>query len=274
MGISRYQAEGSQSDNLNIKLLYVTYSKYEEDWNSFPHTHHFTELCYIKKGKGNYLIEDFIYPVKEDDFIIINPNVDHTEMSVGDVPLEYIVIGVDGVRFSFEGENDHIIFNCKKEHADFVFYMDLILAEMQNQWPNHELLCRDLLEILIINLQRFTNLHFESTPPVKSSRECSRLKQYIETNYSQEITLETLAKISHLNKYYMVHAFTKRYGRSPINYLCEVRINASKELLETTDYSITEIAQSSGFSSTSYFAQCFRKHCSMSAGTYRKLCRK
>ena len=72
-------------------------------------------------------------------------------------------------------------------------------------------------------------------------------------NYPQDITLDTLAEVSHLNKYYMVHAFTRQFGCSPINYLCEVRIKASKELLATTDYSITEVAQSSGFSSQSYF---------------------
>ena len=47
----------------------------------------------------------------------------------------------------------------------------------------------------------------------------------------------------------------------------------SKELLATTDYSITEVAQSSGFSSQSYFAQCFLKHCRMTASAYRKACR-
>ena len=71
----------------------------------------------------------------------------------------------------------------------------------------------------------------------------------------------------------MVHAFTRQFGCSPINYLCEVRIKASKELLATTDYSITEVAQSSGFSSQSYFAQCFLKHCRMTASAYRKACR-
>lgn len=82
-----------------------------------------------------------------------------------------------------------------------------------------------------------------------------------------------LAEISHLNKYYLVHAFTRYFGCSPISYLCEVRIKASRELLASTDYSITEVAQLSGFSSQSYFAQCFQKYCRMTASAYRKSCR-
>ena len=102
MPISRYSMENDNINPINAKLLYVTHSVYENDWPSLPHTHYFTELCYIKRGKGNYLIEDQIYPVKEDDFIIINSNITHTERSVGDIPLEYIILGVEGLNFSFE----------------------------------------------------------------------------------------------------------------------------------------------------------------------------
>ena len=150
--------------------------------------------------------------------------------------------------------------------------MDSLLEEMENKKPHYELVCQDLLNMLIVKLIRRTNFSFEFVPSVKSSRECIKLKQYIEMNYPQDITLDTLAEVSHLNKYYMVHAFTRQFGCSPMNYLMEVRIKASKELLASTDYSITEVAQSSGFSSQSYFAQCFLKHCHMTASAYRKAC--
>lgn len=150
--------------------------------------------------------------------------------------------------------------------------MDSLLEEMENKRPHYELVCQDLLNMLIVKLIRRTNFSFEFVPSVKSSRECIKLKQYMEANYNQNITLDTLAHVSHLNKYYMVHAFTRQFGCSPMNYLIEVRIKASKELLASTDYSITEVAQSSGFSSQSYFAQCFLKHCHMTASAYRKAC--
>ncbi len=273
MPISRYSMENDNINPINAKLLYVTHSVYENDWPSLPHTHYFTELCYIKRGKGNYLIEDQIYPVKEDDFIIINSNITHTERSVGDIPLEYIILGVEGLNFSCEEDHEHIIFSCRNDHDKFMYHMNGLLTEMEEKKPNYELVCQDMLEILIVNLIRRAHFDFESVSSVKSSRECIKLKQYIEMNYPQDITLDTLAEVSHLNKYYMVHAFTRQFGCSPINYLCEVRIKASKELLATTDYSITEVAQSSGFSSQSYFAQCFLKHCRMTASAYRKACR-
>ena len=67
-----------------------------------------------------------------------------------------------------------------------------------------------------------------------------------------------------------MHAFTKSYGLSPISYLNERRLEVSKELLENTDHSIAEVAQLSGFTSQSYFAQSFKKSCHMTAGDYRR----
>ncbi len=274
MGISRYLFTRGEVEPFPAKLLYITYSKYEHDWYSLPHTHPFTELCYILRGKGAYLFEGRPFPVQKDDFIIVNPNVSHTETSDRNIPLEYIILGVEGLNFSFRQNREHVIFNCKEDHVDFSFLMNTLLSEMEEKKPNYERICQNLLEVLIVRLtRRRASLTFEAVPTVQSSQECLKLKQYIDANYNQNITLDTLAKISHLNKYYLVHTFTKRFGDSPMNYLCSVRIQASKELLASTNHSITEVAQCSGFSSQSYFAQCFQKHCGMTASAYRKSCR-
>ncbi|MCD8132132.1 MAG: AraC family transcriptional regulator [Lachnospiraceae bacterium] len=274
MAISRYSLDNPGSDHLSARLLYVTYSKYENDWHSRPHTHPFAELCYIKRGRGYYQIEEEAYPVEADNFVIINANVSHTEMSSGEIPLEYIILGVEGIQFSFGKNREHIIFDCRQGEKELLFYMDTLLKEMEEKNENYELVCQNLLEVLIVRLNRRASFSSDHVAPVRSSRECIRLKQYIEMNYTQPgITLDTLARITHLNKYYMVHEFTRYFDLSPISYLNEVRIKASKELLSSTDYSITDVAIHSGFSSPSYFAQCFRKYCGMSASDYRKDCR-
>lgn len=50
-----------------------------------------------------------------------------------------------------------------------------------------------------------------------------------------------------MNKYYLVHSFTKHFGCSPISYLNDKRIEESKNLLETTNHSIAAIASMIGF---------------------------
>lgn len=124
-----------------------------------------------------------------------------------------------------------------------------------------------------MRLTRHSSLLSSDVSSVKSSQECVKVKQYIESNYARAISLDDLSQISHLNKYYLVHAFTKCFGCSPMSFLCGIRLKASQELLASTDHNITQVAELSGFSSQSYFAQCFQKHCHMSPSAYRKKCR-
>lgn len=155
-----------------------------------------------------------------------------------------------------------------------MFYFSNMLKEIDQKNEHYDLVCKNLLEILIITLIRSNGFAFDRVSSIKVSRECSKIKRYIDANYSEDITLNSLAEKAHLNKYYVVHTFTSAYGISPMNYLTQKRIENCKELLISTDHSIAEIARLSGFSSQSYFAQCFRKNCGLSAGTYRKQMKK
>ena len=79
-----------------------------------------------------------------------------------------------------------------------------------------------------------------------------------------------LAEVAHVNKYYLVHTFSKEYGISPINYLISRRIAESKHLLSETDHSLSQISHMLGFSSPSYFSQSFRKLEGVSPMEYRR----
>ena len=96
------------------------------------------------------------------------------------------------------------------------------------------------------------------------------VRRYLDSHYSENITLDQLASFSHQNKYHLSHEFTRHYGISTISYLNCRRIEVCKELLENTDYEISDIAHMAGFSSQSYLAQSFRKSCGVTAGDYRR----
>ena len=79
---------------------------------------------------------------------------------MGEIPLEYIILGVEGLNFSFGGEHEHLIFNCRRDHEEFAYFMDSLLEEMENKRPHYELVCQDLLNMLIVKLIRRTNFSF------------------------------------------------------------------------------------------------------------------
>ena len=258
MGTSIYPLPRADREAVQNKLLYITHSKYENDWPSQPHIHPFAELFYVKDGSGSFLFEEEEYSIEKDDFVIVNAGISHTEISSAAMPLEYVSIGMEGCSFSYQGNKDCILFKCGDDQNGLLFLMTAMLNEMEERNRDCEIVCQNLLEILIIKLVRRINFAFEEAPHIQINKECIKIKRYIEANYTQNITLDSLAEFSHLNKYYMAHAFTLHCGCSPIRYLCETRIKASKGMLANTDYSITEVARYCGFSSQSYFTRMFR----------------
>lgn len=273
MSNRRFDVDWRTKTDFNIKLLYVTSSKYEGDWHSTRHIHYFTELFYVLDGRGRFLVEDSNFEVMQDDMVIVNPNVEHTEVSLNASPLEYIVLGVEGLSFSFgekEEPGSYSVCNYGNHREELLFYFHSLLAESANKEANYEIVCQNLLEVLILKLIRHTKDSMTIAPNQRITKECGLMKRFLDSNYTQNITLDTLAEMTHMNKFYLVHAFSKYTGMSPINYLIARRIEESKNLLRTTNYSISQIAEIIGFSSQSYFSQCFRKATGGTPNEYRK----
>ena len=273
MSLNRYDlAEKSEQIRSSGKLLYVSSAKYGGDWNSTPHSHRCAELFYVVGGKGRFRIGDELFPVSVDDLVVVNPLVLHTEMSLDASPLEYIVLGVEGLELSVNGEqnNNFCIINFRGISEEVLFFLRCMLREVENKQPGYDSVCRDLLEVFLVCLMRRTNYTTALMPPHHVSKECTAVRRYIDTHFKENLTLDQLAEVAHLNKYHMSHAFTREYGISPISYLNERRIAESRHLLQTTDLSLAHISRILGFSSPSYFSQSFRKHVGLSPLAYRQ----
>ena len=279
MSSNRY--DFSNQDNKGIRnatnLLYVSSAKYGGDWHSTPHTHNFTELFYVIGGVGQFYIEGETYPVAANDLIIVNPSLEHTEISFNANPLEYIVLGVEGLELSFNEKQDerYCIVNFRGVQENALFYLRSMLREIESKTPGYEIICQDLMEIFTILLMRQTDYAVTMAPIRKNSpRLCTIVRRYIEEHFKENITLDTLAELTHVSKYYLVHAFTSEYGISPINYMISCRIEEAKHLLKSHDYSLAVISNTLGFSSPSYFSQTFKKLTHMSPNEYRKTSRR
>ncbi|MEH7334384.1 AraC family transcriptional regulator [Neobacillus drentensis] len=266
-----YEVPNSERDHLPIKLLYVTKSKFDKDWHSTNHTHHFTEILYITKGKGTFIYSKEEVPIKEHDLIVINPNIDHTEKSGPDYPLEYIALGIQGLAFSSPDDSGKqaTFFNFKEEHKVYLFYLQQLLEEVENQKENYVLIIQNILEILLLKMMRKKTFNLEKTSSEKISKDVAFIKNYIKEHFREAINLDTLAEVGHINKYYLSHSFKKAFGVSPIEYLIQIRIRESKILLETTNYPISNISAITGFSSQSFFAQSFKRVTDLSPSQYR-----
>lgn len=270
MSRNHYSLSKEQSYTIRgrAKLLNVASAKYGGDWHSVPHTHDHLELFYIIGGKGQFLIEDQLRPVNVNNLVIINPKISHTEVSLNAQPLEYIVLGIDGIALAADGGFsilDHF------ESVEISSCLRNILREMEQKNPGYEDVCQAYMEILIIRLMRNTSLAVPEEPQVISAnRQCAAVHRYIDLHFKESLTLDQLAEEAHMNKYYLSHAFKREYGISPISYMISKRIEESKYLLAETDLSMSQISQLLGFSSLSYFSQIFRRAQGITPMDYRQ----
>ena len=145
-----------------------------------------------------------------------------------------------------------------------------MLYEVRSNEYGSNTICQNLLEILIIRITRIQHLRPVPATSVRMTKECAQIKEYLDTNYAEHITLDSLTQLTHMNKYYMAHSFAKYTGLSPIQYLNERRLETACRLLKETDYSVSDISSQTGFSSQSYFTQIFRKKYGITPIKYRQ----
>lgn len=277
MSNSIYKASNSDLTSLPIKLLYATKSKYEKDWHSTMHMHPFTEIFYVIKGDGVFKVENTQIKVTEDDLVIVNSNVRHTESSFGKSPLEYIVLGFEGMSLIANRESGteneialgYSKYNFKAHKTQVLFFMELIHKELDAKKDYHDIIAHNLLQVLIMNIIRNTGSKEIMTTSEECNKEVSYVKKYIDINFSEDLNLDYLAALVFINKYSLIREFKKYIGTSPIEYLIQKRLTISKDLLETTDHSMKQISQIVGFSSQSYFNQAFKKRFEITPGLYR-----
>ena len=93
---------------------------------------------------------------------------------------------------------------------------------------------------------------------------------YLAANYQQKLSLTEVAARFYISPYYLSRLFRRVTGQSIVDYLNNRRIEAAQKLLETTELSISAIAEQTGFASAAHFRRVFREVMDISPLQYRK----
>ena len=241
------------------------------------HWHPEIELTLILSGKVEYQIEDHTYILSEGDGVFCNRNSLHSGHMYKNQDCTYLSITFHP-RFLYGYENS--ILNTK--YVNFITSNKMwssVLLEKTVAWQQNVLKCmhniyelslaepEDLeLQIHMILLQIWQHLYqYFSAQPInmpKQKQHLQRLRDillYIEEQYSQEISLDDIAKIANICKSECCRFFKKQMGMTIFDYILYLRIQNSLPLLKKAD-SITEVASTVGFASPSYYSQIFKRY--------------
>nr|WP_272107554.1 AraC family transcriptional regulator [Staphylococcus sp. NRL 22/194] len=106
--------------------------------------------------------------------------------------------------------------------------------------------------LLIIEKYNQTN-HYFFDPRVKQCIE------YLQTHYNKKVTLQELSQLIQISEAETIKLFKRFVGDTPFNYLQSYRLEQSAKQLMYMKYSVTQVAMTCGFSTTSYFIQIFKQ---------------
>ena len=261
-----------EKEHLLPQLLYVSYSKYEKDKGNIMHSHSFTEFLYLDSGEGAVLTRSHAFPVKGGDFVVFPSGLYHTEKSGIETNMEYYVLAVSNILMKgyVPGSDFNPVLPHSPQTKKFGEDIKRIFSFIKEGREGYEV---ELLATFYDIMKRLIELPSSpfSLPEANTQKgQMVGVKDYIDTHYMKNFSLDDLSELFHLSKYHLVREFSRVYGRSPMSYLEDRRMREAKYLLSSTHLSMTEIASTLGFSSSSYFSQRFHSSVSMTPMDYRR----
>lgn len=263
----------------NPEILYVFANQSTIAQKCQLHEHDFIELSIMLSGESEYTINGQIKTIKAPAVLVFNPHTWHQEEQLEKTQSLQLHIGIRHL-FLTGIMHDHFPFsesqiNLGSQTEEFMLLCQRIIDEQQKQALGFETLIKAYISQLLIMLIRSAPLNAEdlaalSTIPTVQAKEnlVAQVIYYLQAHHQEEITLETLAEHFYVNPTYLSRVFKTATQQTPINYLIQLRLNRAKKLLESSDISVKDAAQSVGYQDAYHFSKLFKKYFGQAPSTF------
>ncbi|MFP3766559.1 AraC family transcriptional regulator [Streptococcus sp. TATVAM-FAB35] len=235
-------------------------------------------LHFIVDGKGKLTIDGITTQLKTGDMFILPKGKVAFYQADGEHPWTYLWVGFSGSK----AENilsktqllDHYF--CHSTLESKVLDQIVKLTQFRDQKLD------DVTELqLIAELYKLLAFLMEELPSKSMSDSNILIQNYIKqtkkiihTQYSKTLKVSQIAKKLNLNRSYLYKIFKEETGYSIKDYLGQIRMEKSADLLINTTFHISEVANAVGFPDALAFSKAFKKHFGQSPSNYRKALKK
>ena len=250
------------------------------------HYHNTYELYYLYSGERYYFIKDKTYHVKRGNLVLIKPYDIHCTTNFSKSGYDRCLIMfkksliaeisklAEGVNlFECFDQDIHLIPLSFQEQAFVETLLSSMVNEYKSQSPGYmDFLKASMMQLLLIASRHAATSAADDDEDVSPSHKTvTSVAAYINNNYHEDITLESVSEMFFISPCYFSRTFKKRTGIAFNEYLNGVRIKEAQRLLATTPMGIAEIAEAVGYKSTTHFGRSFRSIVGMSPTEYRRI---
>ncbi len=262
--------------------------------NVYPaHYHSYIEILYGISGTYEVLLNGKCHQFAEGDLVLINSKEVHQVNACSQTAGQYIVLRFEPeiiynsmfhnylqlkyvLPFLLESSKHQKV--IKKATIEPTFIPELlyeILKEYEMELYGYELAIKNHIGRIFLWILRYfhqINSNFMHSP-LTNITFIKRLQpsfDYVLEHFADELKATDMAALCNMSSSYFSRTFNQQMGMNFNEYVNYIRITEAEKLLVSTTMNITEIANTTGFSSTSYFIKLFKNHKNMSPKQFRK----
>ena len=291
MNLNEYQNYHETKSHTVSEFPYNTYlCSIPLDFTLVPlHWHAELEIVLIKKGAGLISVDFDKRTVSSGDIVFIRPGQLHSIEQYSTRVMEYENI-ILKPELLISGETDlcarQFITPLMKgelrcaafltpavpgypEISDCISHIDYLCERQPN---GYQLAVKGFLFQLLFLL--ISHQQKKSAIPALQTKSLEKIKtilKYVEEHYDEHITIDDMAALTFYSKSHFMKFFKAHMGTGFIEYLNDYRLTIAERLLRTSDASVLEIAEKSGFDNLSYFNRIFKRKYGQSPGKQRRL---
>ena len=232
------------------------------------------QLLYIVSGKGHFYFHGEDRVVYAGRMVLIQPRQEQRYEYFGEDKTEVYWVHFTGsdvknILRSYNIPMDDPIFYSGASSTYSYLFKEMI-QELQNCKTGYEDLLTMYLRQIFLLVQRTRQ---EERPTVSTyiQEEMEFARRYFNEHYNEPISIQEYAESRNMSVCYFQRNFKQIVKHTPMQYLLTIRVNNAASLLETTDYSMAEIAAIVGYEDPLYFSRLFRKIKGVSPRDYRNL---
>jgi AraC-like DNA-binding protein/mannose-6-phosphate isomerase-like protein (cupin superfamily) len=228
-------------------------------------------IHYIISGRGIFQVNDKSYNLEKNQGFLICPGIITYYEADNSEPWVYTWVGFQGLKAeaylkSADLDQNNPVFTCGSPVIEKCFQDMLNSGKYKHA---SDLRLQGILGILLSELIENLGVNIIPKDNYKDIY-IKRAIQFIETNYSRNITVSDMAKHIGLNQNYFSTLFKKILGIPPQEYIMKYRINKACELLKNDNLSVSDISRSVGYNDPLGFSKIFKQIKGMSPKAFRE----
>lgn len=224
-------------------------------WVGKRHTHPFLEIILVLSGKLAVEMGDMRVTLGPGDALLYPMNVPHTERAAGDEPSDFYAATVEA-----DFHSPQII--TQDMSGRMRMLSKWLIEEYYQMAPGKTALMQAFMRAFLAEYQRVSSQH--------RSELVETVHAYLRKNLDQRLTVTQIARQVNMSRAHFMRLYKRLTGKTPMEVLRTLRVEAARDLIITTDQPLRSIAPQVGFCDQYQLSRVFRKLLQVTPGHFRR----